>query len=238
MPGTWCFMITRTRTGALAGLSATLLVAGCAGSPSSQIRTAEELEEMLLTAEDMEAAIPLTELGGSWELQDPRQDPDLLPEDVPTYGPADWDVCTDAPTGAAEQLANIPPFTAIMRITWLPPNDDSRIHSVLGGENLLSADPDALSTAIAVWEACPPGPGDTDETPRRLPLDVGDEALAWTFSGQIGSSTWQDWGAVVRHGAVLMEIGAAEYPRDAGTVLVLSDDAFLHLVTTAAEKLD
>lgn len=129
-------------------------------------------------------------------------------------------------------------WTVSRNLSWFKPGD----HTINVGEDLVSDDPATLSAAVTVLAACPPVAEEDDEggeTYERLPLpvDLGDEAVGCTGTWDpLEGGYWRSWSAYVRVADVLMLVRAREDGRDSDPV-ILSDELFIDVVTTAASKL-
>ena len=187
---------------------------------------------MLLTPEDLD---------GQWvvnEAAPPHVITDEERAESEWAGPADSAVCADAPSGAADRIALIAPWTVSVDFTWDPKNP----LDLFADEFLVSGDPETLSAAVAVAQACPPDfsneQGFAQTPPVQLPVQAGDEAVVWRTGGRHeGSSTiWREYFAWVRAGDVLMLVEAVETVRDDADPL-LTDEAVLTTVATAADRL-
>jgi hypothetical protein len=206
-----------------------------AGSPSAPSRAAEDLLGMLLTPEDLD---------GQWvvnEAAPPHVITDEERAESEWAGPADSAVCADAPSGAADRIALIAPWTVSVDFTWPAPTPETDL--MLGWfESLVSGDPETLSAAVAVAQACPPDfsneQGFAQTPPVQQPVQAGDEAVVWRTGGASEGSSyvWREWSAWVRAGDVLMLVAAAERAEENADP-VLTDEAFVTSVATAADKL-
>ncbi len=195
---------------------------------------------MLLTPEDPDGR--WADLGGRWVVNegDPHVITDVERAEAEVAGPADYLVCADAPGGAADRITQVPPWTVSTDLSWSPSAGEPDLHPLMW-QSLVSGDPEALSAAVAVARACPVEyreQGFSQTPPVQLPVQAGDEAVLWRSGGRMEGvdADFRDWFAWVRVGDVLTVVVAGDRV-DENADPVLTDEAFVHIVTTAADRL-
>lgn len=203
-----------------------------ASSPTAPSKDPEDLLAMLLAPEDLD---------GQWVVNegDPHVITDAERDEFDVGGPADYPVCPDAPNRAADRITLVAPWTVATNLSWSTAEEPDLV--VLMGELLVSGDPGALSAAVAVAQACPvefDEEGFSQTPPVQLPVEAGDEAVVWRTGGtlEVSSFIFREWFAWVRVGDVIMNVHALDRA-DESADPVLTDEAFLDIVTTAADKI-